>query len=142
MFTDEQLYGKDKEIGDNRWFGCSPRTAMQYVGTQLIRNQLDVIMPGLGQDYFVYYFKLWYEQQVALNPDVKIVLSDLRNFSNEIEIIKHFNGVIINIDRPGLDKIDTHESEQPIKDYKYCIGNNGTLRELYVILDDLMLTII
>jgi uridine kinase len=41
MFTDEQLYRKEKEIPDPKWFGCTPRSAMQYIGTELLRDQLD-----------------------------------------------------------------------------------------------------
>ena len=49
MFTNDQLNGtiEQKEAPDNRWFGCSTRTAMQFVGTELLRDQLDKIMPGL-----------------------------------------------------------------------------------------------
>ena len=67
LFTDEQLYGHLKEVSDERWFGCTPRKAMQYVGTELIRKQLDIIMPGMGENYFVNYFKQWYLNELTLN---------------------------------------------------------------------------
>jgi hypothetical protein len=138
MFTDEQLYGSEKEISDSRWFGCTPRTTMQYIGTELIRKQLDVIMPGMGEDYFVYYFKLWYEKQLQLNPHVKIVLADLRNFENEINIVKHFNGLIVKIERPDLNVNDHHESEIPIRNFDYLITNNQDLPHLHNKVDQLM----
>jgi hypothetical protein len=139
MFTDEQLFGTEKELKDNRWFGCTPRTTMQYIGTELIRKQLDVIMPGLGEDYFVYYFKLWYDQQILKNPNMKIVISDLRPFDNEINIVKQLKGIIIKINRPSLNQNDSHASEQPIDQYDYLLVNNHTKQFLYNQLDDLLI---
>src|SRR5688572_22805430 len=100
LFSDEQLYGtqKQKETADPRWFNCSPRTAMQFVGTDLLRNNLDKIMPGLGNDIFTYNFKLRYNEGRKLDPDHKIVVSDVR-FHNEAECIKSLGGVIIKIAR-------------------------------------------
>ena len=38
LFTNEQVFGTQlqKETPDPRWFGCSPRVALQYVGTDLL----------------------------------------------------------------------------------------------------------
>lgn len=138
LFTDEQLYGHLKEVPDQRWYGCTPRTAMQFVGTELIRNQLDKIMPGIGQDYFVNYLKNWYEQELALNPNIKVVISDLRNFDNEINMVKSLNGIIINIVRTNLNQNDNHQSETLVRDVDLTIFNDD-LNDFYKKIDDLML---
>uniref|UniRef100_A0A6C0C5R7 Deoxynucleotide monophosphate kinase n=1 Tax=viral metagenome TaxID=1070528 RepID=A0A6C0C5R7_9ZZZZ len=131
LFGDEQLFGtqEQKETGDPRWFNCSPRTAMQFVGTDLLRNNLDQIMPGLGNDIFTYNFKLRYEGESKLHPDHRIVISDVR-FSNEAECIKSMGGIIIKIDR-DLEVNDSHPSETDQKEipYDYIIYNTGTIAD-------------
>lgn len=138
LFSDDQLYGtqEQKETPDPRWFGCSPRTAMQFVGTDLLRNNLDKIMPGLGNDVFTHHFKLWYEEQSALYPDRCIVISDVR-FLNEASCIKQLGGIIIKIDREGLTSNDTHQSETEHNDieYDYVVYNTGSLEDYHRAID-------
>jgi hypothetical protein len=133
MFDDEQLYGSQaqKESPDSKWFNCSARTAMQFIGTDLLRDQLDKIMPGLGKDVFTYHFMLWYKQQISINPNLLIVISDVR-FQNEVDCIKYLGGTIIKINRnyEGSTNNDSHQSEteqQEIISYDYVINNNTTI---------------
>ena len=135
LFTDEQVFGtqEQKETPDPRWFGCSPRKALQYVGTDLLRNNLDTIMPGLGKNIFTHHFKLWYEAELKKNPNLRIVVSDVR-FQNEIDFIQRLGGVVIKIDRPGTLTNDMHPSElelQSITSYNYLVNNSGSLVEFY-----------
>lgn len=125
VFSDEQVYGtqKQKETPDPRWFGASPRTVLQYVGTELLRDQLDTIMPGLGKNVFINNFKLWYAQQ---GPDAKIVIADVR-FQNEADVIKELGGLLLKIERPSLESTDSHASEVELKNianYDKIINNN------------------
>ncbi len=133
LLSDQQIYGtqEDKAEADPRWYNCSPRTMLQFIGTDLLRNNLDKIMPGLGNDVFVHHFKLWYKQQLATNPDIRIVIADVR-FPNEVNAIRELGGRVIKIDREEIvDNI--HESENALKgiEYDIVIENNGTLEELY-----------
>lgn len=135
LLSDEQVFGtqEQKEMPDHRWFNCTPRTILQYVGTDLLREQMDKIMPGLGKDIFVHHFKLWYEAEIAKNPMLKVVISDVR-FQNEVNIIHQLGGRIIKLDRSGIVKNDLHASEieqQKITDHDYLIKNDGSLLELY-----------
>lgn len=112
LFTDEQVYGTQaqKKTPDPRWFGCTPRKALQFVGTELLRDNLDKIMPGLGKDVFVHHFKLWLESNTTSN----IVIHDMR-FLNEAKAIKELGGIVIRINRREADSIDhTHPSEKEI----------------------------
>ena len=135
LLSDEQVFGTQlqKEMPDDRWFGCTPRKMLQFVGTELLRDNLDKIMPGLGKNIFTHHFKLWYEQEIKLNPDLCIVISDVR-FQNEIEFIQSLGGTVIKIDRPELDLSDMHQSEielQNITTYDIQIVNNDTVENLY-----------
>ena len=98
LFNDDQLYGTDeqKKMPDDRWFGCSARTAQQFIGTELFRNNLNKIMPGLNQDIFIHHLKLWLEDQKKTNPNIKIVVSDVR-FQNEVDFIHSIGGTVIRV---------------------------------------------
>lgn len=135
IMSDEQLYGtqEQKETPDLRWFGATPRTILQYVGTDLLRNQLEKIMPGLGKDIFINNFRLWYKNQ---DEKMKVVIADVR-FQNEADTIKELGGILMKIERPNLGKSsDTHESEvelHNIKNYDYTIKNDkeGDIQHVY-----------
>lgn len=137
MFTDEQQYGdKLKEEIDPRW-DISPRTAYQYIGTDLFRDQLDKIMPRIGKDIWVYHLLLRYQETIKNNKN--IVISDVR-FENEVKLIHDLGGIIIKIDR-DIENSDEHLSEREIDnimDYDYIIYNIGTLTELYDKIDVFM----
>lgn len=135
LFNDQQLYGtqEQKETPDPRWFGCSPRVVMQFVGTELLRNNLDKIMPGLGNNIFTHRFKLWYQEECYKNPNLCIVIADVR-FQNEVDFIQSLGGRIIKIERPSVKTNDMHQSEmelQSITNYDDLIMNTGTLPEFY-----------
>lgn len=140
--TDDQLYGPQdiKESADQRWFGCSARTILQYVGTDLLRDQLNKIMPELGEDIFVYNFKLWYEAELQKNTiPPHIIISDVR-FQNEVDYIKKLGGIVIRINRPSVETNDMHPSEKSIKNLiniDYDVDNIGTLDELYGKINDI-----
>lgn len=135
LFDDDQLNGtlEQKETSDPRWFGCSPRKAMQYVGTELLRDQLDLIMPGLGKNMFTHHFRLWFHD----NQGINIVLSDVR-FQNELDMIHELGGIVIKIQRDKMVSFDPHSSEEgqkSITNYDYLICNDSTLDDLFVCVD-------
>jgi hypothetical protein len=112
LFNKEQLYGDLKEVPDPRWNGATPRTVLQYVGTDLLRDQLDVIMPGLGKDVFVRHFELW----VQSNPTLNVVVPDIR-FQNEVDLIHKLGGIVVKVTRPSVmpEDISTlHASEREL----------------------------
>ena len=135
LLTDEQVFGsqEQKETPDPRWFGCTPRKMLQFVGTDLLRDNLEKIMPCLGKNIFTHHFKLWYERELQKNPNICIVIPDVR-FKNEIDFIQSLNGIVIKIDRPSVETGDTHQSEIELKNimsHDYLIKNNGTLDKFY-----------
>ena len=144
ILDDYQIYGtqEQKEIPDTRWYDCTPRKMLQYVGTELLRENLDNIMPGLGKNIFTHHFKLWYDAEIKKNPNLRVVISDVR-FQNEVDFIQSLEGFVIKLDRQSVQTDDMHPSErelQQIKTYDHLINNNGTLNDLYQKIEEFMLT--
>lgn len=95
----EMLEGKTKEHREMReqvdtWWserlgipGFSPRFALQYIGTDVLRKHFDDSL-----------WILSLERSILNNPDRKVVISDLR-FPNEFKMIKELNGVTVDVVR-------------------------------------------
>ena len=136
-FTDKQVFGdiKDKETIDPRW-GISPRLALQYIGTNVVRNGIREILPAIGEDFWVRHMEMKISQHLN-DPGIQgISVSDVR-FPNEVKSIRKLKGFVIKITRPSpeikKDGYSEHPSEtaiDEIKDFDYEIINDGTLEEL------------
>lgn len=146
LLSDQQINGtlEDKETPDPRWFNCTPRRMFQFIGTDLLRNQLDAIMPGLGKDVFVHHFKIWYQKQLEINKDIRVIISDVR-FPNEADVIQELGGYLIKIERPDFNPFgyqnSQHESEQNVQiinNYDSLVINDGT-QEKFLAKMDLLL---
>lgn len=139
LLNSNQVFGtqEEKETPDPRWFGCSPRKILQYVGTDLLRDNLEKIMPGIGKNIFTHRFRLWYEEELTKNPKLCVVISDVR-FQNEVDFIKSLGGAVIKIIRKTDQGIDLHPSEMEmntITNFDFLIDNNGSLDDFYQKLD-------
>ena len=134
-FNDAQLYGESKETIDEYW-KVTPRTVMQYVGTDMFRNQMGKIIPNIGTNIWIEVIKRKILDIWKTNPTQKIVLTDLR-FPNEINLIKELGGIIIrvkrNIDKSEDEFVVIHESETYIDmfDVDYDFENNKNKDMLY-----------
>lgn len=141
LFNNEQLYGECKEDFDDRW-KTTPRKIYQQVGTEMFRNYFQTLFPENKNiscgNFWVYRFKLWYQEEIKKNPDIKIIISDIR-FQNEADIITELGGSLIKIIRKTNFK-DMHSSEIGICKIKsdYIIINNSTLANYYKTIDILM----
>ena len=122
--TDKQLNTDEKEIIDEIW-KVSPRQIMQFVGTDLFRNQLQLLIPFVKEDIWILCVK-----HKILDVTKKFIISDVR-FENELAMIKELDGKIININRTTVFD-DKHISETLNLYYDYKIDNNSTIDELYV----------
>ena len=141
VFNDEQLYGECKEDFDERW-ETTPRKIYQQVGTEMFRNYFQTLFPEnknlKGGNFWVYRFKLWYQEELKKNPELKVIISDIR-FQNEADIISELGGTLIKIER-DTKMVDTHISEANIHKIKskYTITNDSTLDDYYNKIDSLM----
>lgn len=130
-FTNEQLYGDKKDIIDPK-YEVSPRLIFQYLGTDILRRDINKIVPNLKDNIWIDIVSSKYLSKKQNNPNVKIVISDIR-FENEVKRIHELNGIIIKVIRPSLKNNDEHESEKNILNIKgdYEIINDGTILDLH-----------
>jgi len=138
-FSHEQLYDdKLKEIVDPRW-GVSPRVLMQYIGTDILRNDISRII-NVGSQFWIKKLRFKCINVLKKNPNAHIVISDLR-FDNECDLAHEFNGTVIKINRKDYNIIDGHESEKNIdlvKNYDIVVKNDSTIKKLYKKIDDIV----
>ena len=137
-FSESQLYGSDKETVDPNW-GISPREFFQKFGTDYGQFIFPEHFPNLFKDiqpreFWVKRFLVWYLEQLEKNPQIKVVISDVR-FIHEFNFIKKNNGYVIKIKRDLMDE-DRHLSENELdnmedSDFNGIINNNGSLEDLY-----------
>ena len=131
-FNDDQLYGDKKEIVDEFW-KVTPRKIFQYVGTDLFRDQLKNIIPHVESSIWIEVLKKQILDKRNANPDVKIVITDVR-FSNEVDMIHQLGGIVLRVNRDIMNtEIDQHPSEMEIEklNIDYEIPNNGSIHDLY-----------
>ena len=130
-FNDEQLYGGLKEIIDENW-NTSPRTIMQFLGTEIFRKQMNQVIPDIGENFWIKCLEVKMLNILKENPSQKFVICDVR-FPNELEAIKKLGGIVIRVKRDLNTNNDTHESEKYIEnlDVNYEFSNNGTVQQLY-----------
>jgi len=131
-FSDDQLYGDKKETEDEFW-GVSPRVVLQYVGTELYREQLAKIMPHIGKNIWVECIRRKILLELEKNKKANFVITDVR-FPNEIEMVKELGGKLIRVVRDSVNNTsDLHESERLIMSLPvdYELKNNGTIEELH-----------
>jgi hypothetical protein len=132
-FNNEQLYGDKKEDIDEFW-EVSPRALYKFIGTDFFRKQMNDLIPGIGDKFWVKIMR----QFVSQNKDKKIIISDAR-FQNEVDMIHEMGGIIIKVVRPSIISVDEHISEKgidSIKNYDYEIINDGSIDDLHKKIDD------
>ena len=124
-FTKEQMSDRTlKETKDIFW-GFSPRTFMQKVGTEMFREQLrDDIWIKLAERRI---FNRIDKDEVRM-----VFITDVR-FPNEVEAIRSWGGKIVKVHREGFDRVgkDLHPSERFISEIKadLDIFNKASSRE-------------
>lgn len=137
-FNNAQLYGDLKEEVDMAW-NISPRQAMQFIGTEMFRDEMEKLMPDIGCDFWVQ--SLVRKINIVKDKYEGVVVADVR-FDNEIEILrKTFDVLVIKVVRSDIACSDTHASEQAISNdaCDIVIYNNSTLENLYKTVEDICL---
>jgi hypothetical protein len=130
----EDLDDQEFKATEDPFWGMTPRTALQLVGTEAMRNNIrkDIWVKALERrvsDHWMYQ-----------SPEklVRIVIPDVR-FPNEVEAVKGWGGKVVHIQRPSNDWTPggtmnaSHPSEAALYDYDDwddTILNDGTLADL------------
>jgi hypothetical protein len=137
---EDSFYDEDtKEVVDEFW-GVSPRQIAQFFGTELVRQNIDRLIPGIGENFWIsrmIHCLTGAGESPFYDEDDVVIITDVR-FQNEYDWIISQGGIIIHLTKPGADGIvgiPGHASEAGIQstdlDNTYEIVNNGTLEELY-----------
>lgn len=140
-FTDEQCWGKEKEVVDPFW-NITPRKVFQIFGTELFQFELPKHAPELadiGRTFWAYTFARWYEQHIVKDSNLRVVITDVR-FPFEADLINRLGGTIVKVVRSSIVSVDMHASEIEMDSipYKYLIENYGTVDELHQKVDNLI----
>jgi len=128
------------------WPGWTVRTLLQFVGTELFRNQVD-------RDVWVKSLALRVKEERAKRasplsrqpPMEKLMITDVR-FPNELDALSNLiddaKSHSIKVVRPGVDGkvigIKNHESETHDMEADFTIVNDGTIENLWEKVDKLM----
>jgi hypothetical protein len=133
-FDDEQLFGTKKELVDSRW-GFSPRWALQALGTEACRNNID-------DNIWIKSAWLRIEDILKKHPKSNFVIPDVR-FENEANFLLEKGAVLWRIDRDiPPDGFSEHSSETALDNFSkwtHVINNNNSLQDLYTKVDQLVL---
>jgi hypothetical protein len=137
-FNQRQLHGDLKETIDSNW-GISPRNALQFLGTDIFRNQIHKLIPNIDDKFWIKCMVTRINKLKEENPNIRIVISDIR-FPNEISMISGLEGTLMRVVRPSINNDDCHESEKLISslNVSYEIFNESTLDDLYTKIDVVM----
>ena len=115
-------YSEDSKRNEEDLIKPTPRFLLQFIGTDLLRNQLhpEIWVNSLFTDY---------QPNNLIYPSWCI--TDMR-FLNEMEAVKKRNGITIRVNRNLEESKDQHESETELDnaEFDYVINNDGTIEEL------------
>jgi len=152
LFSDEQLWGNDKERIDHR-YGCSARRILQIFGTELFQYNIYHHIPEFkipSRKLWIYRFEQWYHNLMSdyaadyemtgkyIVPNV--VIADVR-FEHEAEDIRKLDGIIVRVVRyPLPDNSDQHASETELLEIEedYTLYGMDNIPTLYKEIDKLM----
>lgn len=98
----------------------TPREAMQYIGTDILRE--------IDPEFHINRTK---DKIIKANTDGEDICLDDCRFCNETDMLNKYGGIGIYIDRPGLPHNDhISENELTIDMFNHVIDNSGTKEEL------------
>lgn len=118
-----RIEGDLKEVPCNLLGGCTPRRAMQTLGTEW-RDMIDRNL----------WTNIWLKQtENALSRGEPVVCTDIR-FNHEVAALRSLGGRLIRIDRLKLEHQDTHLSETEMRGFNVdeVIYNTGSIYQLEV----------
>lgn len=119
VFEDREL--KEQTIA---WIGKSPRQLMQLFGTEfgrrLVRDEIWLMVAERRREWLA-----------STDTCSGMVVSDIR-FPDEAAWIRACGGLLIHLDRPGVEAVSAHSSENGVsmEDGDALIQNNGSIDDL------------
>jgi len=145
------FYNPETKELPNHYWGITPRVIAQFLGTEMFRECIPKLMPGIGDSFWVERMEMRLsncyvpEDEGLIIPTDTVVIPDVR-FQNEYDWIIANEGIIIHLTRPGFDGtigIPGHSSESKLNlhtpERTYEIANDGLISDLEQKLKDLNL---
>lgn len=128
--SQSQLHGDEKENIDDYW-GVTPRQILQYVGTELFRDQMVKLIPNIGKDIWIKVMDKKIKK-IFKGGAKGVVITDIR-FENEAKLIKSLGGIVIKVVRPSseIKGLPDHSSEKLNFEADYTIINDGSIKYLH-----------
>jgi len=136
---DQMCTQKGKATLDPRW-GVTPRTILQRMGTDVVRDMFPAMFPEAGLDQESLWIRLARNKvETAHSDNCSVVISDVR-FPDEARFIHEAGGQLWRIDRPEQNDQDDndaaprHASENVDALAKYVdhvLANTGTIEQLH-----------
>lgn len=129
IISAEEFYYNNDQIMDEGLKGhikwMSLREILVYVGTYILQQDIN-------RNIFVNIFKNNIKRLENSNKNLKYVIATDVRFKHEINYIKDNNGIIINIQRPNIDRYDNLAEHMldDFTDYDYIIRNGGSYDDL------------
>ena len=133
----------ERELKDEWWserlgFDVSPRYMLQFMGTEVMRNNLHTDIWALATEKRILEMQQHY-------PMLNFVISDVR-FPNEVAMIRRLNGKICHVRRGELpewfgqnpEHIHASETAWNNEFFDATIYNDGTIEELKTTIDNLL----
>lgn len=126
---------------EHPFWEVSPRSIAQFVGTELVRNEMAKLLGTSGDDFWIRRLELQLMLDHQERSQVQAVITDCR-FPNEVDYVLNSGGHIFHLTRPefnGTVGIPSHQSEYlaanfstyyPESDRVHKIENSGSLEEL------------
>lgn len=132
--SEEQLYGKEKEVVDPFW-GKSPRKILQLLGTDCVRRVID-------DDVWIKSMERCIDG-LTHDDGRHVVITDVR-FPNEADAIRSWGGQVWRVVRPGVSDVEAHVSETALDNYRFdrVLINSGTLAEFRSLASDTLRSIL
>lgn len=138
-FTDEQLECDLKEVKDPVW-KATPRSIMQYIGTDVMQLGIQKHVPGIGRTF-------WVEKLFRDTSHSNMVISDLR-FPHEVGVIAHMSQgdyLIIRVTRKMQEEVNGEETPEHCSELEhtdivphFVVANDGSIKDLLAAVDDWM----
>lgn len=128
-FTEEQVEQDEKDKVDARW-EISPRSAMQFIGTEVMQLQIQQLLPKIGRRFWIESF---IKKHVTCANQRDIVVSDLR-FLHEYEELRRHNMFVIRVEKQNtIGHADLHVSETEYLSIPadIIISNDETIEALH-----------
>lgn len=135
-FDHDEVYGTQaQKASKNKYWNISFRRLAQKFGTEICREILPDIIPDMNMNSRQIWARV---AEIKFQKNYgRVIISDGR-FLDEAQLVKEYGGTIIKITRNNLNNSlneteakHTSELELDQIEYDYLIENNGTFKELY-----------